>query len=182
MSARYIAGLAVDGIAIGGVSVGESKQEMVKVLDTVVPLLPDAKPRHLLGVGEVDDIFALIAHGVDTFDCVQPTRLARMGYCYVRPWSKQTDEGIRDDGTVDITKARYADEFVPLDIECSCSTCKTFTRAYLHHLFKTKELLAYRLATIHNIWFIQQLVRDIRSAILNNNFVALRERWLYNSR
>ncbi len=182
VSSRYIAALPVDGIAIGGVSVGESKQEMVSVLDTVLPLLPEAKPRHLLGVGEIDDIFALISRGVDTFDCVQPTRLARMGYCYLHPWGKQPDEPVRDDNTIDLTKARYADEFLPLDPECSCSTCKVFTRAYLHHLFKTKELLAYRLATIHNIWFIQQLVREIRLSIRGNTFLALRERWLYNSR
>lgn len=181
-SARFIAGLPVDGIAIGGVSVGEPKRDMVQVLDTVLPLLPAVKPRHLLGVGEIDDIFALISRGVDTFDCVQPTRLARMGYSYIRPWLKRADEPVRDDGTLDLTKSRYATEFLPLDQECTCTTCKTFSRAYLHHLFKTKELLAYRLATIHNIWFIQQLVQDIRRSISANTFVALRDRWLYNSR
>ena len=180
-SAAFISGLPTDGIAIGGVSVGESKTDMGDVLRVVTPVLPEEKPRHLLGVGEIDDIFALVEHGVDTFDCVQPTRLARMGSVYIAPWNRQPGEALRDDGTIDIQKTVYAESAQPLDPDCGCPTCRDFTRAYLHHLFRTRELLGYRLATIHNLWFIQQLVRDIRQAIRHDGFVALREKWLYNT-
>jgi tRNA-guanine transglycosylase len=155
-----------DGIAIGGVSVGESKKEMKKVLDWVTPLLPEEKPRHLLGVGEIDDIFTMIERGIDTFDCVQPTRLARMGNLYVKHRH------------VDITKARYAADFGPIESGCTCYTCSNFTRAYIHHLFHVKELLGYRLATIHNLYFIHRLVNDIRGAIEQNQFLELKKKWL----
>jgi queuine tRNA-ribosyltransferase len=165
-SAKFIGSMDFDGIAIGGVSVGESKKEMAGVLKWVTPLLPEDKPRHLLGVGEVDDIFTLVAHGIDTFDCVQPTRLARMGKLYGRH------------SEVDIEKARYATDFRPIEKGCSCYTCTNFTRAYLHHLFHVKELLAYRLATIHNLYFIHRLVNDIRQSIVDNSFLELKRSWL----
>jgi tRNA-guanine transglycosylase len=162
----FISSMDFDGIAIGGVSVGESKKEMENVLDWVTPHLPDDKPRHLLGVGEIDDIFTLIEHGMDTFDCVQPTRLARMGKLF------------KKHGELDITKARYAADFGPIEKQCSCYTCTNFTRAYLYHLFHVKELLAYRLATIHNLYFIHRLVSDIRSSIADNSFLELKRSWL----
>jgi queuine tRNA-ribosyltransferase len=165
-SAKFISGMDFDGIAIGGVSVGESKREMVDVLKWVTPLLPDNKPRHLLGVGEIDDIFALIEHGVDTFDCVQPTRLARMGTLYDKH------------GTLDITKARFEKDLKPIMKGCSCYTCQHFSRAYIHHLFHVRELLGYRLATIHNIFFIQSLVLEIRESIKSNSFLELKKEWL----
>lgn len=165
-SAKFISGMDFDGIAIGGVSVGEKKKEMENVLKWVMPMLPDDKPRHLLGVGELDDIFTLVSHGMDTFDCVQPTRLARVGMLYVR--NKQ----------IDITKARFAGDFVPVEKGCSCYTCTNFTRAYIHHLFHVKELLGYRLATIHNLHFIHRLVDDIREAITENRFLELQKKWL----
>ncbi len=168
-SARYITTLPFDGFAVGGVSVGETKEEMQSVMDWTCPLLPPEKPRHLLGVGELDDIFALVAHGFDTFDCVQPTRLARMGFVYVK--------GAGTDHLVDIQKGVYADRFIPLDEHCDCYTCTHTTRAYLHHLFKVRELLAYRLASIHNIRFLNRLVGDIRLAINDGSFVALRKQW-----
>lgn len=158
-----------DGLAIGGVSVGESKKEMAKVLNWVVPFLPDDKPRHLLGVGEIDDIFTLVAAGIDTFDCVQPTRLARAGTLYVK--NKQ----------MDITKSKFAKDFEPIAKECTCYTCRHFTRAYVHHLFRVKELLAYRLATIHNLHVMERLMADIREAIALNRFVELQRQWLYNT-
>ena len=165
-SAKFIIGLPFDGFAIGGVSVGESKKEMQEVLSWVTPFLPADKPRHLLGVGEIDDIFTLIEHGIDTFDCVQPTRLARMGKVFVKK------------NELDIMKSAYAEDTTPIDQMCSCYTCKNYSRAYLHHLFRVRELLGYRLATIHNIYFINSLVSDIRTAIAHNSFVKLKKQWL----
>ncbi|OGG35784.1 tRNA guanosine(34) transglycosylase Tgt [Candidatus Gottesmanbacteria bacterium RIFOXYB1_FULL_47_11] len=165
-SARFIANQNFDGIAIGGVSVGESKKEMRNVLEWVVPLLPDDKPRHLLGVGEIDDIFTMIERGVDTFDCVAPTRLARTGSLYVRH------------GQIDITKSKYAKDLGPVEKSCTCYTCRNFTRAYIHHLFHVRELLAYRLATIHNLHFVHMVVNNIREAICANRFLDCKRQWL----
>jgi len=165
-SAKVIAHMDFDGIAIGGVAVGESKKEMKNVLDWVMPLLPQEKPRHLLGVGEIDDIFVMIEHGIDTFDCVAPTRLARVGILYGK--NKQ----------IDITKSLFRNDFHPVEKNCLCYTCTHFTRAYIHHLFHVKELLGYRLATIHNVHFIHRLVDDIRQAIAENQFLELKRKWL----
>lgn len=166
ISAKYISNMDFHGIAIGGVSVGESKIEMRKVLDWVLPLLPDEKPRHLLGVGEIDDIFALVEAGVDTFDCVQPTRLARMGTLFV------------EKSQIDITKSVFAVDMSPIEKGCSCYTCVTFTRAYVHHLFHVHELLAYRLATIHNLHFVHVLVENIRKSINEGLFLELKNKWV----
>ncbi len=170
-SAKCISSMNFDGIAIGGVSVGESKKEMKKVLEWVVPLLPDSKPRHLLGVGEIDDIFALVAAGVDTFDCVQPTRLARMGRLLVGTKQIKKFE-------IDITKKTYAEDIKPIDPTCGCYTCRHFSRGYVHHLFRVRELLAYRLATMHNIHFVNTLVGEIREAISKDRFLDLARRWV----
>lgn len=171
-SAKFISSMDFDGLAIGGVAVGEGKRQMQDVLDWVIPYLPEDKPRHLLGVGEIDDIFALVARGVDTFDCVQPTRLARMGKLYVHD--------VKSGHALDITKAANAGDTKPVDPRCGCYTCQNFSRAYLHHLFRVRELLAYRLATIHNIRFVQSLVNDIRESIKSNSFLDLTKHWLYN--
>ena len=179
-SAMAIRSMDFDGIAIGGVSVGESKEEMVRVLDWTVPLLPDDKPRHLLGVGEIDDIFALVERGIDTFDCVQPTRLARAGYVLIgnNPIIKLSNNPINK-YKIDITKAIYADDIRPIDAQCTCYTCQNFSRAYLHHLFHVKELLGYRLATIHNVHFISTLMSDIRKAIGEGVLLELKKQWVY---
>ncbi|MBI5448752.1 tRNA guanosine(34) transglycosylase Tgt [Candidatus Gottesmanbacteria bacterium] len=169
-SAKFISTLDFDGIAIGGVSVGETKKEMVDVLDWVVPLLPVEKPRHLLGVGEIDDIFALVARGMDTFDCVQPTRLARVGCVYINAASRKWE--------MDITKKACAEDIRPIEEGCECYACQHFSRAYIHHLFRVKELLAYRLATIHNIHFINSLMEDIRRAIEDGSLLDLTKQWL----
>lgn len=174
-SARIISAMDFDGIAIGGVSVGESKAEMQRVLQWVGPLLPEEKPRHLLGVGEIDDIFVLVEHGMDTFDCVQPTRLARMGKLYVPP-SSDGDYSYM----IDITKEGYTKDMSSIDPACSCYTCSHFSRAYLHHLFRVRELLSYRLASIHNIHFVTQLVSDIRAALEHGTFLEMKQKWLYN--
>jgi len=168
-SAKFITGLPFDGLAIGGVSVGESKQEMQNVLSWVTPFLPADKPRHLLGVGEIDDIFTLIEHGIDTFDCVQPTRLARMGKLF---------HPLEPDFVFDITKQAFADDTGPIDKECQCYTCTQYSRAYVHHLFRVRELLGYRLATIHNVFFINGLVTEIRDAIKGGTFHSLKRKWV----
>ncbi len=173
-SAEKITSMNFDGIAIGGVSVGESKKEMTDVMDWVMPILPENKPRHLLGVGEIDDIFMLIEHGVDTFDCVQPTRLARMGHVYTQSKENSTHN------VFDITKSTFADDLTPIDKKCSCYTCQHFSRAYIHHLFKVRELLSYRLTTIHNMHFIHSLVREIRASVADGTFLDCKKRWLYN--
>ena len=164
-SAQFIGAMDFDGIAIGGVSVGESKKEMVHVLDWVVPHLPDSKPRHLLGVGEIDDIFELIERGIDTFDCVQPTRLARMGKLMGKL-------------TIDITKTQFAPDPRPIEEGCGCYACQNFTRSYIHHLFRVRELLGYRLATIHNLHFVNRLVEDIGEAIKDGRFLEMKKQWI----
>ena len=170
-SAAFIASLPFDGIAIGGVSVGETKKEMQDVLSWVTPLLPPDKPRHLLGVGELDDITPLIAAGIDTFDCVQPSRLARMGMLYHRvrfsPHERVNTE------TIDITKKAYADDLNPISMGCNCYTCTHFSRAYLYHLFHVRELLAYNLATIHNIAVVNDFVSTLRNLINDGKFAHI---------
>ena len=168
-SADFISKLGFDGIAIGGVSVGESKQEMQRVCDWVIPRLPQNKPRHLLGVGEVDDIFEIVERGVDTFDCVQPTRLARMGIVFNAKFQMPNAKW-----GFDITKKVCAEDMQPIDQLCACYTCKNFSRAYIHHLFRVKELLAYRLATIHNLHFVLHLVNQIRTHIQTDTFLQFK--------
>jgi len=166
-SAQFISSQAFDGLAIGGVAVGESKKEMIKVLDWVMPVLAKEKrPIHLLGVGEIDDIFAAVERGVDMFDCVMPTRLGRMGHILIKS------------STYDITKSKFASDPKPPDPGCPCSVCQNFSRAYLNHLFRAKELLAYRLASYHNLFFIEQLFAKIREAIKKGEFLKLKKQWL----
>ena len=165
-SAQFISSQPFDGIAIGGVAVGETKKEMLQILDWVMPLLPKRKPVHLLGVGEIDDIFKSVARGVDMFDCVMPTRLGRMGHVLIKNF------------TDDITKSKFKSDSKPLDPECQCYVCRNFSRAYLNHLFRAHELLAYRLATYHNLFFIEQLFAKIREAIKKGEFLKLKKQWL----
>jgi len=174
-SAKFISCLPFAGIAIGGVSVGESKKEMKKVLDWATPLLPENKPRHLLGVGEIDDIFTLVKAGIDTFDCVMPTRLGRMGHILIK---SQNSNVKCQNFTYDITKTKFAEDKKPLDPQCDCYVCKNFSRAYICHLFRSKELLAYRLATYHNLYFINQLMIKIRQAIKENCLEKLKTKYL----
>lgn len=173
-SAEFIANLPFAGVAIGGVSVGESKEEMRNVLDWVMPFLPPEKPRHLLGVGEIDDIFDLVEKGIDSFDCVMPTRLGRMGHVLVHSQKKNKKAW----EVIDITKSIFAEEKTPLDRECSCFVCQNYSAGYIHHLFRTRELLGYRLATFHNLYFIENLVKEIRKAIEKGTFMEVRKKWL----
>mgnify|MGYP000284375576 CR=1 FL=1 len=189
-SAQFISTQAVDGVAIGGVSVGETKKEMRDQVKWVAPYLPSDKPVHLLGVGGFDDILDLVVYGIDTFDCVEPTRLARMGILYDWPSIIQylkkrglfisthvsrigskslvksgNNNFISSDIKKDITQSIYKTDLSPFNIDCDCYSCRNFTKAYLHHLFKQKELLGYSLATIHNLTVMEKYFSLIRELI-----------------
>eukprot|EP01037_Dinobryon_pediforme_P025377 gene25377-27503_t len=145
--------LGFDGIAIGGLSVGEPKEDMMRVLEHIGPRLPADKPHYLMGVGTPEDLVAGVANGVDMFDCVMPTRNARNGWLFTRF------------GDIKIKNARYKEDTKPLDESCECYACKNFSRAYLHHLHRTGEILGARLNTIHNLHYYLQLMKEIRAAI-----------------
>ncbi len=170
-SARFFAGLPFPGYCIGG-SLGKDKADMHAILDWTLPLLPEGRPRHLLGIGEPEDLFEAIERGIDLFDCVAPTRLARHGALYTA------------DGRLNIKAARYAADRGPVEPGCDCYTCARFSRGYLRHLFATGELLAFRLASIHNLHFIVGLVRAIRASILGEGFSDFKGAFLerYRSR
>jgi tRNA-guanine transglycosylase len=173
-SAKFIGSLPFDGFAIGGVSVGESKEDMIKAVEWSVPLLPEDRVKHLLGVGDVDDIFYAIERGIDTLDCVTPTRLGRVGTVFVSP-----EEGsIKNRFRLDITKGSFITDQGPLTQGCDCYACTNFTRGYINHLFRAKEMLAGHLATYHNVYFMINLVRQIREAILEDRFATLKKQWV----
>ncbi len=171
-SARFISKLDFDGIAIGGAF---GKDEMYKTLDWIKEELPDKKPRHLLGIGTITDIFNSVARGIDTFDCVGPTRIARVGYAYIR---KESGGNIKNKFRIRLTKKEFKHDFQPLDKNCDCYVCKTFSRAYLHHLFKSNEILGLRLLSYHNIYFFNKLMREIRESIKNETFDKLYDYWM----
>lgn len=172
-SAKFISNLPFDGIAIGGVAVGESKKEMRDALEWTVPFLPENKPRHLLGIGEIDDIFDAVEWGIDTFDCVIPTRFGRYGIAFVSP----PEGNVANKFRLQLPKTAYAKDSGPIDAHCGCYTCKNFTRAYIHHLFRAQELLGYRLISYHNVFFLIHLVKDIRQAILDGRFGQFKKEW-----
>jgi len=165
-SAEYLTSLDFPGYAIGGLSVGEPKAVTLPVIETVTAGLPEGKPRYLMGVGAPEDIIEGVARGIDIFDCALPTRVARNGALYTRR------------GRVNIRRAEYRQRDAPLDSECDCYTCRTFSAAYLSHLFRSDELLALRLATLHNLRFIARLMGEIRSAILDGTFGTYRKDFL----
>ncbi len=173
-SARYISGLDFAGFSIGG-SLGNTKSDMHKVLEWQIPLLGEERPRHLLGIGDVDDFFECIERGIDMFDCVAPTRIARNGALHISP-SEGGNKGNKF--RLLILNAEYKEDAQPVDKTCTCYTCQNFSRAYIRHLFVAKELLAYRLATIHNVHFMIQLVKQVRQAILEDRFAKMKEEWL----
>lgn len=174
-SAKFIGNLDTFGIAIGGVSVGESKQEMRNALLWSTPFLPEEKPKHLLGIGEVDDIFAAVEYGMDTFDCVIPTRFGRYGIVFISPVEGGTPA---NKFRLDLAKTAYAKDQGPVTNNCDCQVCKTFKRGYIHHLLKANEMLGYRLASYHNVYFLLNLSRKIREALLNDQFEKLKEEWI----
>jgi queuine tRNA-ribosyltransferase len=160
-SAKFVTQQNVDGIAIGGVSVGESKEEMRQVVKWISEYLPENKPVHLLGVGRIDDILDLVIYGIDTFDCAEPTRIARTGMIY---------QINRDDlknflNIIDIQKSKYKNSQEKVDENCDCYVCQNFSKAYLYHLFKEKEILACVLSTYHNLYLIEKFFKNIREKI-----------------
>lgn len=155
--------IGFDGYAIGGLSVGEPKEEMIDVLDYIADDMPADKPRYLMGVGKPEDLVEGVRRGVDMFDCVMPTRNARNGHYFVT--GNEENQGI-----VRIRNSQYREDMGPLDPECNCYCCQNFTRAYLYHLNKCKEMLGAQLATIHNLRYYQRLMQGIRDAIDNDTF------------
>ncbi len=165
-SALDLVKIGFDGYAIGGLAVGEPAPEMYKILDQTVPLLPEDKPRYLMGVGTPENILEAVERGIDMFDCVLPTRNARHGYLF-------TSKGV-----VRIRNEKYKEDFSPLDPECPCETCAHFTKAYLRHLFVANEPLSIRLNTLHNVTFYQTLMKGIRKSIEDGQFAEFKEEFL----
>ena len=163
-SVAAVAALPFDGVAIGGLSVGETKHQMATTLDVVAEALgDDPRVRYLMGVGSPPDFFTAIERGIDLFDCVLPTRVARNGQL----WTRQ--------GKLNLRNARFLDDPDPPDSDCGCETCRNHSRAYLAHLFRAEELLAYRLSSLHNVTYTQDLMRRIRSALDDGSYGTLRE-------
>ena len=167
-SAEYLAALDFPGYAIGGLSLGESKDVTYDITRQTAALLPQDKPRYLMGVGSPEDIIEAVAAGIDIFDSALPTRVARNGALFTRS------------GRINISNAKYKSMEEPLEAGCGCYTCRNFSAAYLHHLFRCGELLALRLATIHNLSFMSRLMSDIREAIVGGTFAAFRDDFLQN--
>jgi tRNA-guanine transglycosylase len=173
-STQAISAQPFDGIAIGG-SLGNSKQDMHQVLDWTVPRLDDDRPRHLLGIGEIDDIFECVARGIDTFDCVSPTRIARRGSLLISPQAGGSQD---NKFHINIKSAKFKEDRSPVDPNCTCSTCATYSRAYLRHLYVSRELSYFRLATLHNLHFMLRFMEEIRESIRAGTFAEMKERWL----
>jgi queuine tRNA-ribosyltransferase len=165
-SLQTLRAIGFDGYAIGGLSVGEPKAERGRIVAHLVPRLPEASPRYLMGMGTPEDLIAGVRAGIDLFDCVLPTRNARNGWLYTRY------------GDVKIRNARYRDDLTPLDERCACRTCRRFSRAYLHHLQRTNEILGARLNTLHNLHYYQELMRQLRAAIAEGTLEAVAGRLL----
>lgn len=165
-SAEALANFGFPGYAIGGLSLGEKKSEMWKTVVTTVPFLPPDKPRYLMGVGSPEDIVEGISRGIDIFDSALPTRVARNGALYTRA------------GRINIKKSIHRYDMKPIEESCTCFTCRNFSIAYVHHLFKSEELLAYRLATIHNVFFMNSLISEIRESIRAGRFADFKQEFI----
>jgi queuine tRNA-ribosyltransferase len=166
-SAKDLMNIDFDGYSIGGLAVGEPTENMYDIVDFTTDILPQNKPRYLMGVGRPENILEAIERGVDMFDCVMPTRNARNAYLF-------TSEGV-----VTIRSATYKNDFTPLDEKCDCYTCQNHTKAYLRHLFNTRELLAYELATIHNLKFYLNLVREARKRIMDGSYTEWKNSFIH---
>jgi queuine tRNA-ribosyltransferase len=162
-AAERLFNIGFDGYAVGGLSVGETQEMMLRVIDQVVPSLPQNHPRYLMGVGTPEDLLECVIRGLDMFDCVMPTRHARTGCLFTST------------GRLVIKNAQYTKDDRPIDSACLCYTCRNFSRAYLRHLFIAKEILALRLNTIHNLYFYLSFMREIREAIRQNRLLKYRE-------
>jgi queuine tRNA-ribosyltransferase len=165
-SAEFLSQLDFPGYAVGGLAVGETKEEMYQTLDVTCPHLPAAKPRYLMGVGAPEDIVEAVYRGIDFFDSVLPTRVARNGAV------------LTSQGRINIRKAEHAEDIRPIQEDCDCYTCRTFSRAYLRHLFKAKEITGLRLATIHNVHYMMGLMAQIRTAIRDHVYEDFRAEFL----
>jgi queuine tRNA-ribosyltransferase len=168
--ADFLTALDFPGYAIGGLAVGETKAQMYATLDETCPALPADKPRYLMGVGAPEDIVESVHRGVDMFDCVLPTRIARNGALFT------------PQGRINLRNAQYAEDPRPVQEDCACYTCRTFSRAYLRHLYKAREISALRFGTIHNVYFMQDLMRRIRQSIAQGCFADFRTDFLANYR
>lgn len=162
-SAQDLVSLDFPGYSIGGLSVGESKSEMNRVLDFTTPMLPTDKPRYLMGVGSPDSLIDGVMRGVDMFDCVLPTRIARNGTC------------MTSRGRLAVKNAKFARDFRPLDEKCDCYTCRNYSRAYIRHLFKADETFGLRLTSYHNLYFLLNLMRQIRQAIMDDSLLDFKQ-------
>lgn len=165
-SATFLSSLEFPGYAIGGLSLGEPKEVMLATLEETIPFLPQDKPHYLMGVGSPQDLVECIARGIDIFDSALPTRIARNGALFTH------------EGRCNITNACYKEQDSPIDSCCDCYTCRNFSTAYLNHLFRCQEMLAYRLATIHNLRFITRLMEETRLSILNDSFPNFKDKFL----
>jgi len=165
-SAKFMSELDLPGIAIGGLSVGESKQDMYQTLEVIEPHLPKNKPRYLMGVGSPEDLVNAVLRGVDMFDCVLPTRLARTGSAFL------------PEGRVDLRNAKFKTSTKALQEDCTCYCCQNFTASYLHHLIKEKEILGLKLLTIHNLHFLIDLMQTMRSEIAKGSFAKFAKKFL----
>jgi len=162
-SARDLTAMGFEGYAVGGLSVGESKADMYEMLDVTVPELPESQPRYLMGVGHPEDLIEGVSRGIDMFDCVVPSRHGRTGSLFAKS------------GRIVIKQAQYAYDERPIDSDCGCPVCGKYSRAYLHHLFTTKEMLGVRLNTVHNLWYFSDLMRRMRTAIAEGRFSEFRQ-------
>lgn len=165
-SAEFVSGLDFPGIAIGGLSVGEPKDEFVKFLGYTVEQLPENKPKYVMGIGTPDYILSAIENGIDMFDCVLPTRNARNGSYFTH------------DGMLSIKQERFIHDFGPVDSECNCKVCRTYSRSYLRHIFKSQEILSSMLASYHNLYFLNNLIKEAREAINNDRFSEYKKMFL----
>ncbi|MBO5896612.1 MAG: tRNA guanosine(34) transglycosylase Tgt [Clostridia bacterium] len=163
---KVIADLDLDGYAIGGLAVGEPKEDMYRIISAVEPFMPKDKIRYLMGVGTPGNIIEGVSRGVDLFDCVMPSRNARHGHLFT--WN----------GIINMNNAKYATDDTAIDVQCNCPTCQRFSRAYLHHLFKAKEMLAMRLAVIHNLYFYNNLMKRIRDELDNGTFTEFKNKYV----
>jgi queuine tRNA-ribosyltransferase len=166
LHARQISGMDMDGFAIGGLAVGETHDEMYDIIEAVVPHLPKDKPIYLMGVGLPENILEAVDRGVDFFDCVLPARNGRHGHVFT------------NSGRLNLNNARFETDDAPIDSTCSCPTCKSYTRGYIRHLFKAKEMLAMRLCVLHNLHFYNTMMEEIRDALDNGTFSEYKERKL----
>lgn len=162
-SARDLVAMDFPGYSIGGLSVGETKKEMNEMLEYTTPLIPDHKPRYLMGVGTADSLIDGVIRGVDMFDCVLPTRIARNGTC------------MTSQGRLVVKNAKYTNDFRPLDEKCNCYTCRNYSRAYIRHLIKCDETFGLRLTSYHNLYFLHDVMRQVRQAIMDDNLLEFRE-------